>query len=194
MTIPDPSSLDFQRQAFASRRFLAMPLAGALAWSAVAVAGAVLPTGAAALALFFATGSIVYLGMLLSRWTGENFLDRNRPRNAFDGLFFATVAMALLAYGIAIPFFMVEPTSLPLSVGILSGMMWLPVSWLVRHWIGITHAVARTLLIVATWYAWPQDRFVAVPLAIVAVYAFTIVVLETRWRALRRTAQSAATA
>ena len=181
-----PSTLDAQRADFAARRFLAMPLAGTIAWSAVAACGAVLPLGQAALALFIATGAIAYLGMFLSRFTGEHFLAKDRPRNAFDALFFSTVAMALLAYGIAIPFFMVEPTSLPLSVGILSGMMWLPLSWLVRHWIGIAHAVVRTLLVVAAWYVFPEARFVAVPLVIVAVYLGTIVVLETRWRALRR--------
>lgn len=183
--IPKPS-LDAQRQDFASRRFLAMPLAGMLAWAAVAAGGAILPLGQAALALFVATGSIAYLGMFLSRFTGEHFLDRSRPKNAFDGLFFMTVAMALLAYGIAIPFFRIDATSLPLSVGILSGMMWLPVSWLIGHWIGIAHAVARTALVVAAWYVFPDARFVAVPLVIVGIYVFTIVVLERRWRGMRR--------
>ena len=179
-------SLDAQRDAFAARRFLAMPLAGALAWLAVAACGALLPIGQAALALFIATGAIVYLGMLLSRFTGEHFLAKDRPRNAFDGLFFSTVAMALLAYAIALPFFRAEPTSLPLSVGILTGMMWLPLSWIIRHWIGIAHAMARTVLVLVAWYAFPDARFVAVPLAIVAVYAATIVVLELRWRDLQR--------
>jgi hypothetical protein len=127
---------------------------------------------------------IVWLGMGLSRLTGENFLDKTRPKNAFDSLFFATVAMALLAWAIAIPFFRADPTSLPLSVGILSGMMWLPLSWTIRHWIGGFHAIARTALILFAHYAWPDHRFVAVPLAIVAIYAVTIVVLELRWRAL----------
>ena len=179
-------SLDAQRADFASRRFLAMPLAGMLAWAGVAACGALLPVGPAALALFIATGGIVYLGMFLSRFTGEHFLDRSRPKNAFDRLFFSTVAMALLAYGIAIPFFRADPTSLPLSVGILSGMMWLPVSWLIGHWIGVAHAVGRTVLVVVAWYAWPEARFVAVPMVIVLAYAVTIFVLERRWRALPR--------
>lgn len=181
-----PASLDAQREAFAARRFLAMPVAGTIAWSVVAVGGALLPTGAASLLLYVATGSIVYLGMFLSRFTGEHFLDRTRPRNAFDGLFFATVAMALLAYAIAIPFALVEPTALPLGVGILAGMMWLPLSWVIRHWIGYFHALARTALILVVHYAWPDHRFVAVPLAVVATYAVTIVVLELRWRRLSR--------
>ena len=182
--VPTPS-LDVQREVFARRRFLAMPLAGTIAWIVVGVCGYLLPLQQAVLALYLATGSIFYLGVWLSRHTGEHILDRSRPKNAFDGLFMATVAMALLAYAIAIPFALQDPTALPLGVGILAGMMWLPLSWIIRHWIGWCHAIARTVLVLAAWYAWPEQRFVAVPAAVVATYVFTIVVLERRWRALQ---------
>src|SRR5439155_14648397 len=65
---------------------------------------------------------------MLSRFTGENFLDKNKPKNVFDSLFFHCIAMALLVYAIAIPFFRVDYTSLPLTVGILAGLMWVPLS------------------------------------------------------------------
>lgn len=177
-------TLDAQRDAFARRRFLAMPLAGLLAWLVVGVIGCFGSQRSALLALFFATGCIAYLGMGLSRLTGENFLDRSRPRNAFDGLFLLTVAMSLLVYAIAIPFFLIEPSSLPLSVGILTGLMWLPISWLTRHWIGLAHGITRTLTIVAAWYLWPEQRVVVIPAVIVALYLVTIIVLERRWRRL----------
>jgi hypothetical protein len=44
------------------------------------------------------TGFIAYLGIMLSRFTGENFLDKNKPQNVFDSLFFHCVATALLVY------------------------------------------------------------------------------------------------
>ncbi|MEO9079048.1 MAG: hypothetical protein ABI268_07010, partial [Rhodanobacter sp.] len=112
-------SLDQQREEFSRRRFLAMPLAGSIAWAVAGVAGALLPPLYAVWALFIATGCIAYLGMLLSRFTGENFLDKSRPKNAFDSLFMLTVSMSVLVYAIAIPFFMRDYSSLPLSVGIL---------------------------------------------------------------------------
>lgn len=178
-------TLESQRSEFSRSRFLAMPLAGTITWAIVAVAGALLATPQAALALFIATGSTVYLGMFLSRFTGENFLDKSKPKNTFDSLFFHALVMSLLVYGIAIPFFLEDRTSLPLTVGILAGLMWVPLSWIIQHWIGIFHAVARTALVVAAWYVFPEDRFVAVPLVIIAIYAVTIAVLERRWRALR---------
>jgi hypothetical protein len=127
--------------------------------------------------------------MFISRFTGENFLDRTRPKNAFDALFFHTVVMALLVYGIAIPFFLKDYTSLPLTVGILSGLMWVPLSWILQHWIGLFHGVARTFLVVVTWYWFPHARFVAVPAVIVGIYAITIFVLERRWRGINRAHQ-----
>ncbi len=177
-------SLDIQRDEYSRRRLLAMPLAGTIAWAVVAAAGLVLDTFGAAMALFVATGSIVYLGIALSKLTGENFTDKTRPKNAFDALFMHTVAMSLGVYAIAIPFFMADATSLPLTVGILTGLMWLPLSWVIRHPVGLWHAGVRTAGVLAAWLAFPDHRFVAVPLVIVAVYAVTLLVLERRWRAL----------
>ncbi|MHB8153289.1 MAG: DUF7010 family protein [Vulcanimicrobiaceae bacterium] len=177
-------TLDEQRRAFGRRRFVAMPIAGAILWTVVGIGGAVLTPLAAVWLLFIGTGSIAGLGMFLSRFTGEDFLAKNKPKNTFDTLFYLTGAMALMVYSIAIPFFQVDYTSLPLTVGILSGLMWLPFSWMIDHWIGIFHSVVRTASIVTLWYAFPNDRFVVIPAVIVAIYAVTIYVLERRWRSI----------
>ena len=113
-------SLDVQREEFKHARLIAMPIAGLIVWLIVGILGTFLPTGKAALALFIGTSSIAYLGMFISRYTGEHFLDRSRPKNTFDALFFLVVATALQAYAIAIPFFLIMPSSLPLTVGALT--------------------------------------------------------------------------
>jgi ethanolamine transporter EutH len=181
-----PRTLDEQRREFAQRRGLAMPLAGAVAWTIVGAAGVFLRPILEVWVLFGAVGSILYLGIIFSRFTGENLSDRQRPKNVFDGLFLRTVGEAVLVFAIAIPFFRVDYTSLPLSVGILSGLMWLPFSWIIEHWIGTFHTLARTVLVTASWYLFPNFRFIAVPAVIVAIYAVTIVVLEGRWRGIHR--------
>jgi hypothetical protein len=177
-------SLDAQRAEYTRRRGLAMPLAGMIVWTLIGIGGALLPPILAVWSLFIGTGFIAWLGMMLSRFTGENFLDKNKPKNAFDNFFFHCVAMALLVYAIAIPFFRVDYTSLPLTVGILAGLMWLPLSWIIQHWVGIFHAVARTLLVTAAWYLAPHQRFVVIPAVIVGLYGVTIIILEQRWRAV----------
>ena len=175
-------SLDEHRAYFARSPFLAMPIAGAIAWTAIGIAGWLLPTSTAAWALFIGTGTIFSLGLLVARFTGEDLLGRRRPGNPFDALFMRTVAMAWLVFAIAIPFFRLEPTSLPLTVGILAGLMWLPFGWIIRHWVGTFHAVTRTVLCLAAWYAFPEQRFVVIPAVIVATYLVTIVALARRVR------------
>jgi len=175
-------TLDEQRAEFARSPFLAMPIAGALAWTVIGIGGAFLPLGLAVWLLFLGTGSIFGLGLLVARWTGEDLLGRRGPKNAFDELFFLTIVMAWLVFAIAVPFFRIEPTSLPLTVGILAGLMWVPFSWMIRHWIGLFHGIGRTVGVLAAWILFPTARFVAVPAVIVAIYVVTIVVLARRPR------------
>ena len=177
-------SLDRQHAAFLRHKFLAMPIAGTIAWTAIGIAGAVLPLGAAAWALFIGTGMIFSIGVVVARFTGEDLLGRESKGNFFDKVFFHAVGMAVLVYSIAIPFFLVEPTSLPMSVGILSGLMWIPFSALINHWVGLFHGVARTVLLVIAHYAFPEQRFVIIPAIIVALYLITIVVLHRRYVAM----------
>lgn len=175
-----PLSLEAQYAVFVNAPGLAMPIAGAIAWTAIGIAGALLPTGLAAWALFIGTGMIFYIGLGVAKLTGEDLLGRERRGNFFDRVFLFSVASALLVYAIAIPFFLIEPTSLPLSAGILTGLMWLPLSGLLQHWVGIFHAVTRTALVVTAWYVFPHSRFVVIPAIIVGVYLVTIVVLVRR--------------
>jgi hypothetical protein len=179
-------TLDQQREEFSQRRFLAMPLAGAICWSIAGFTSIFVSMHVAALVLFIATGSIVYLAMLLTRFTGEDFFRKDKPKNIFDGLFLRCIAMAVLVYSIAIPFFMIDARSLPLSIGILTGLMWLPFSWIIQHWIGTFHTICRTLLIVAAWYIFPQQSFFVIPALVVIVYIISIYTLEMRWRKISR--------
>jgi hypothetical protein len=179
------NSLDQQRAAFKERRLIAMPIAGTLIWLIVGIAGMLLPAKMTVWVLFAGTGSIAYLGMFISRFTGENFLDKSRPKNTFDTLFFLSTGMSLLVYAIAIPFFLADYTSLPLTVGILTGLMWMPLTWIIEHWVGLFHSIARTGLIVAAWYLFPDQRFVVIPFIIVGIYIVTIVVLENRWHKVK---------
>ncbi len=165
------------RAEFNRSRMIAMPIAGTIAWTVAGVLGTMLPVGSASIALFVCTGMIFPLGILIGRLINENVLEK---KNELDGLFGLNIVMALLVWAIAIPFWLVEPTSLPLSVGILAGLMWVPMSWMMQHWIGLFHGIARTVLVLAAWYVFPSDRFVAIPGVIVIIYLISIYVLVTR--------------
>jgi hypothetical protein len=167
------------RAEFGRSRFLAMPIAGTVAWTAAGVLGGIFPPGAASIALFVCTGAIFPLGLLISRFTGEDLLGRT-SQNELDRLFGLTILMANLVWGIALPFWMIEPSSLPLSAGILAGLMWVPFSWMIQHWVGLFHAIARTVLVVAAWFLFPGHRFTVIPAIIVSVYLVSIAALLRR--------------
>ncbi len=173
-------TLEEQRIEFTNRKFLATPFAGLLVWLIIGIAGLTLPVRATVWVLFIGTGSIVYLGIFISKFTGEDFLDKSKPKNEFDNLFLITVGQAFLVYSIAIPFFLLEYSSLPMTIGILTGVMWLPFSWIIKHWVGIFHAILRTISVLILWYALPEHRFVAIPFAIVIIYIITILILRNR--------------
>ncbi len=173
-------TLETQRKEFTQRKFLATPISGMIAWLIVGISGLLFPDRTTVWVLFIATGSIVYLALFISKYTGENFLDKSKPKNIFDNLFLYTVAQSVLVYAIAIPFFIIDYTSLPLAVGILTGIMWLPFSWIIKHWVGIFHAVLRTIFILCLWYVFPNQRFVFIPFVIVGIYVITILILIKR--------------
>jgi hypothetical protein len=183
MTATTATTLDQQRAEFARNPFLAMPIAGTIMWILIGIAGAILPLGLALWALFIGTGVIFSVGLLVARFTGEDLLGRTRPGNLFDRLFFLTMVMAWLVFAIAVPFAIADPTSAPLSVGILSGLMWIPFSAMIDHWVGLFHGFTRTTAVLVAWYAFPDHRYVAIPAVIVAIYLVTIYVLARRPRA-----------
>lgn len=173
-------TLEQQKEEFKRAKLLATPIAGLVAWFIVGIGGIFLSSTGKVWILFIATGCIVYLGMFVSKFTGEKFLDKTKPKNTFDTLFLFTAGQAILVYSIAIPFFLVDYSSLPLTVGILTGLMWLPLTWIIDHWVGFFHAIARTIIVLIFWYLFPQHRFIAIPFALVILYIVTIVILINR--------------
>lgn len=177
-------TLDQLREEYARRRFVAMPVAGAIGWTAAGICGVLLPTGPASLAMFVCVGMIFWLGALIGKLLGEPIIQSAEEQGELDRLFLLTVTSSSLVLGIAVPFYLIEPSSLPLSLGILPGLMWVPFSWMIQHPVGIWHGAVRTAAIVAAWYLFPDARFVAVPGVIVGVCLVSIYVLASRPRAV----------
>ncbi len=176
MMASDPTLRELRAE-FGQSRFIAMPIAGTIAWAVAGVLGSQLSVGRASLALFICTGMILPLGTIIGRFVGEDVM---KTRNDLDRLFGLAILMASLVWGIVIPFWLASPTSLPLGIGVLAGLMWVPFSWMLQHWVGLFHAISRTVLIVVAHYAFPRHRFVVIPAIIVVIYLISIVVLLKR--------------
>ena len=179
-----PLSLEQQREDFKKNRFIAMPLAGTLVWALLGMSAPFVSELTITWMLYIGTGAIFYLGAGLSYLTGERFFAKKAAKNSFDRLFFVGMIMSLLVFAIALPVAAIDHTTVPLSIGILAGLMWMPLSWAIEHWIGYFHTLTRTFGIVAAWYLFPEARVEAISAVIVAVYIVSLITLEHRFQTI----------
>lgn len=56
---------------------------------------------------------------------------------------------------------------------------------MMQHWIGLFHAITRTILVTAAWFLLPAHRFTVIPVVIVFIYLVSIVILLHRARDAR---------
>ena len=176
------TTLEEQREEFVNSKMLALPISGAIVWLIAGVCGLIFPgrTFLLSMVLFAATGSVFYLALLVQRFTGEDLLGTKSPGNVFDRIFLAAIAQAMAGFAIAIPFFLIDRTSLPLSLGVITSLMWIPLSAIINHWVGYAHFTLRVVGTLALWYAFEDHRFVTIPFWTVMVYLATLPILLRR--------------
>ncbi len=169
-------SLAELRLDFARKRQIAIPIAGAICWGVAGAFGVALPVSSASVVMFICVGTIFPLSLLVGRIVHENVMERHE----LGDLLFKSIMAASLFWAVVIPFYIVDRSSVPLTLGIIFGIPWMILGWIIRHWIGSFHAIARTVLIVVAWFLFPEYRFVAIPGIIVVIYLISIFVLATR--------------
>ncbi len=185
-------TLEQQLIEFRSKRFLAMPLSGAIIWAFIGLLSFMLSPSQQVMATFIGTGSIVYLAMAISRLTGEHIsFQKNTERNWFDSIFLAGVGMSFLVFAISIPLFMENYQALPFALAVQTGLMWLVFGVLAKAPVAYLHTVVRTVACVAAYLTMPQHSFWLQPLIVVLCYGFTIPVLELRYRTQQPQAETA---
>lgn len=160
-----------------ANRSVSMPIAGAVVWLLVGFASTRFDERTGLLILLFGTGAIFPIALLIARFRGENLVASGNPLARLIG---HGILMVNLLWALHIPLFFYAPSFVPLSVGIGLGLHWIVYSWIIRHPLGIVHAVLRTLLVLLCWYCFPEQRLPAVSLAIVLVYSISI------WQMLAR--------
>jgi hypothetical protein len=160
-------------------RSLALPVAGAIVWSAIGVAALILPPTTATLLLLFGTGAIFPLGLAVAHQLGERLIDNPSPLAALMG---RCVLMVNLLWAVHLTVFALVPTYLPLTIGIGLGLHWIVFGWIIDHPVGLIHAATRTALVTTAWWLIPTHRISAVAAAVVATYAYTLYALATRPR------------
>jgi hypothetical protein len=154
-----------------------MPIAGMIAWSAIAVAGATLSFKAALLVMMATTGAIFPLALLIAKFRREDLVSRANPLSKLMGL---CVLMVNLLWVVHLSLYFGAPQYVPLTLGIALGLHWIVYSWIINHPLGVVHAILRTCLLGILWVMFPDHRVLAVAIAIVCVYMVSLVQMATR--------------
>jgi len=165
---------DFEQSA---NRSVSLPIAGAIVWLAVGLASTQLSARMGVLVLMIGSGVIFPLGLLIANLRHEALVSSVNPLAKLMGL---CVLMVNLLWALHIPLFLYATEFVPLSLGIGLGLHWVVYSWIVRHPVGIQHAILRSLLVVAAWMVFPETRILAVSVVIALAYAISISQMLTR--------------
>jgi len=182
-------SLEQYREEYKQKSLITMPIAGTIVWLLLGITALFIPANQMVLPVYIGTGSIFYLALFISRFTGEKLLVKKEERNPFDSLFLYTLVMSWCAFAIAIPFGIEDHTAVPMAVGIVAGLMWVPISWTLEHNVGVVHTLMRTALILLAWITFPEHSYVLIPFIIVFVYIISLYQLITRHKRVVRDTQ-----
>jgi len=184
-------TLEQYREEYKQKSLITMPIAGTIVWLCLGIMALFIPAKSMVLPAYIGTGCIFYLALFISRFTGEKLLVKKKDRNPFDSLFLYTLIMSWCAFAIAIPFGIQDHTAVPMAIGIVSGLMWIPISWTLAHNVGVVHTLLRTSLILAAWLMVPEHSFVVIPLTIVFVYSISLYQLIKRYNQIHEHNQNA---
>lgn len=165
------------------------PLAGAVYWLALGVAGYYLPADQWNIAAFVLSGAIFPLAMLLSKLFRSDFM---KDKTATGDILGPAFVSMLLFYPIAFSAFWQAPQLVPLIVAIGMSQHWPIIGWSYgKPGLYGAHAVVRAIGAFLIWNWLPDGRFTLIPFWVAAVYLGTvaaILIAVKREEAAARTA------
>jgi hypothetical protein len=158
-----------------------IPLAGAVWWAALGVAGYLAPTpGLWIFGAFVTSGLIFPLALLFARLFRVDFL---RDRTAVGDVILPAFISMLIFWPIAVSAWWSYSPLVPLVLGIGMAIHWPVIGWTYdRTALFSAHAVARAVACFAIWNWLPAHRFTLLPFAVSAIYLITVaaILADTR--------------
>lgn len=162
------------------------PLAGAVYWLALGVAGSFLTLKQWNLAAFIFSGAIFPLAVLLSKLFRSDFM---KDRTATGDILGPAFTSMLLFYAIAFPALGYAPELVPLIVAVGMSQHWPVIGWSYgKPALYSAHAVIRALGAMAIWVWLPDGRTTLLPFWVALVYLGTVAAILMAWRRARAAA------
>lgn len=174
-------SLADARRDYLATSTTAMPIAGLIAWAALAVAAYTFGPRLPFFAPFIAAAIPFPLALVIDKIRGEPGIRPESRRNPVTQLFMRFISVVALL----IPFVIIAARAagdtdlLILGLAILAGMVWVPHGWGADDPAGFVHFVLRAVLCYAAYLFLPESlRAAAIAAAAAATYVYAIIAMK----------------
>lgn len=152
-----------------------IPLAGALYWTALGIAGHSLPLTPWLLVAFAASGLIFPLAIVLSWLLRAPFL---KDKSVVGGLLVPAFTGMLLFWPMAMAAYGTAPVLAPLILAIGMSMHWPVIGWTYgRTALFTAHAVVRAMACVFIWTTQPAMTTTLMPFTVAGIYGVTVLLI-----------------
>ena len=158
-----------------------IPLAGALYWLTLGIAGYVLDLSIWSQLAFFATGAIFPLALLLAKLFKNNFM---KDKGIVDSVLIPTFIGMLLFWPIMIAAVKTEPQLIPLILAIGMSIHWPVIGWSYgRAAMFSAHSILRAIIVLYLWFAFPEARLTWLPFSVGIIYFLTVlaILIDTKY-------------
>jgi hypothetical protein len=174
-------SLADARREYLATSTTAMPIAGFLAWAALAIAAYALGGRLSYFAPFVAAAIPFPLALIIDRVRGEPGIQAESRHNPVTQLFmrFITVVALLIPFVIIASRAADDLDLLILGLAILAGMVWVPHGWGADDPAGFIHFVLRAVLCYAAYLLAPEPlRGAAIAGMAALTYVYAIIAMK----------------
>lgn len=156
------------------------PVAGAIYWIALGIAGYYLPVDRWILVAFIFSGMIFPLAWLLSTLLGVDFM---KDKTATGDVLGPAFTGMLIFYPIAFAAYGSAPQLVPLILAIGMSQHWPVIGWgYGKPGLYGAHAVSRAIGAFVIWNWLPDGRFTLIPFWVASVYLATAAAILMEWR------------
>lgn len=161
-----------------------LPLAGGIYWLVMGVMGYYLPYNTWLYVVFFGTGLIFPVSLLLAKVFHNNFL---KDKQAASSVILPALIGMLLFWPALIASMQVAPQLAILILAIGMGAHWPVVGWSYnRTGLFTAHSLIRAAGVFAIWTYLPDARMTLLPFAVAALYFLTVLVILADTAMLRK--------
>ena len=162
-----------------------IPLAGTVYWLAVAAGSTIFEPSKLLFYSFLGTGAIFPLALLFAQIFRNDFM---KDQSAVSSVLVPTFISMLLFWPMVVAATMEGSAGIALVIlAIGLSLHWPVIGWSYgRTAIFCAHSIIRALLVIGLFIAFPEQRFLIIPLAVAAVYLLTVIAIYIDSGTVRR--------